>query len=262
MNGSASASLILMALLGLLHPSVATGQLVAPNREGKAVNQLAVSGNACGPAALLTSYTLASPRWQEIPRGLPGKDDRARLDYVIKQYGGRPSKHLNGRPRWNHKNGISLVDLTDVANEMRNGRRLPELEWEVLLPRERESELGLFKRTHSRLSKSLQRGLPPIIGLQRLAHRKSGDQKTWATVYGHFIVITELPRKLERNAHTFPVRYADPWGGAVRTGQLRIVKYPGLSAVVAELPESQVGRRLLRKGEQSVVIVSSGLGDF
>ena len=248
--------------LAHLSSAAATEQIVAPNSGAKIVNQLSHSGNACGPAALLSAFKLATPRWQEIPHKIPGSTDRARLSYVIKTYGGRPSRHVKGRSRWDSKTGISLVDLTDVANELRLDKELPELKWEVLLPQKGESVQKLLKRTHRRMSRSLNRGIPPVVGLQRLAQRQSGTAQTWATVHGHFIVVTALPRKLARNSSSIPIRYADPWGGQTRTGSLRLVDGQGLSAVAADLPESKVGRNQLRKGETSVVIVSSTLGDF
>ena len=234
----------------------------APHRNVPLVNQLALSGNACGPAALLNAFNLASPRWREIPQAIPVENDRGRISYIIRRHGARPSRHLAGRPRWESGTGISLVDLTDVANEMRGTRRLPELEWEVLLPRKRESANSLMDRAHGRLAKSLRRGFPPVIGLQRMARRKVGSEESWVTVYGHFIVVTSLPRSIPRKADRIPFEYADSWGGKLRTGTLRLETGHGFAAVVAELPESRVGSRLIRRGEQSIVIASSSLGDF
>ena len=256
------AALLILALLTAGLTEAAPDSVSAPNGDAPLVNQLSLSGNACGPAALLNAFALASPRWQEVSNSIPAETDRGRMNYIIRQHGTRPSRFLSGRDRWNKATGISLVDLTDVANEMRGKNRLPKLEWEVLLPRQRESAEGLVRRAHSRLAKSLRRGFPPVIGLQRMARRKVGDQESWVTVYGHFIVVTSLPRKVDRQPGRIPVEYADSWGGRIRTGHLQLETRHGFAAVVAEIPSSKVGSHHLRKGEQSIVIASSSLGDF
>ena len=71
-----------------------------------------------------------------------------------------------------------------------------------------------------------------------------------------------LPSKLERGATSFPIRYADPWGGKILSGSLGAdgrVNYPGLLATV---PSSRFGKDKVRKDEASIVSLSAAIGAF
>ena len=59
----------------------------APNPDAPLVSQLIISGNACGPAALLNALRLGSPDWQRPAAALPGNTDRDRLGFLIRRYG-------------------------------------------------------------------------------------------------------------------------------------------------------------------------------
>jgi hypothetical protein len=236
-------------------------ELGAPNPGFQPVNQLRVSGNACGPAALLSAFGFGSEKWQEPGKAVKGDGDRARITYVIRGYGMRKSAHLE-RPRWNKTSGVGLLDLTDIANEMRGSRWLPTLRNEVLILGSRETQTKLLKRTHSRIAKSLKSGFPPIVSLQRLAMRGngSGPTKSWHVVHGHFVVIIGLPAKLPRNATSIPIRYADPWGGRILEGTLRADPNAGYPAIIADTPETKVGKRYLKDGEASIVTLAAVIG--
>jgi hypothetical protein len=250
-----------LLVLSMLDSRAAEAKLNAPNSRAKPVNQLVISGNACGPAALLTSFRLASPAWQDIESALPGSNDRSRLSYLIKHYGMRPSKHL-GRTRWDARAGVNLLDLTDIGNELRGTRSLPTLDSQILLRKDRESGAKLLKRCHRQLSRSLHRGLPPVVGLQRLTARRIAGTPSWVTVHGHFVVITGMPRTLKRGATWMPFQYADPWGGKKRMGIVKFDQSKGFPALVVEMPYSNFGRNKLKKGEPSIVILSSCIGAF
>jgi len=247
--------------LSILLAHGADRHLRAPNHEAKPVDQLTVSGNACGPAALLSAFRLAGPKWQIIEKSLPGSNDRQRLTYLIKHHGKRPSNHLK-QSRWNARSGVNLLDLTDIGNELRGTRHLPKLRSQTLLRRDHESAPRLMKRCHGQLSSSLRHGLPPVVGLQRLTVRLIAGKPTWVTVHGHFIVITGIPKHLARGATSMPIQYADPWGGKKRTGVLKFDKTRGFPALVVDLPFSRFGTDKLTKGEHSFVILSSCLGAF
>lgn len=242
-------------------PAAAEPGLSAPNPGFTPVNQLVVSGNGCGPAALLNAFGFGNQKWQDIGRSLPGKSDRARLTYVIRAYGIKPSRHLD-QLRWTKARGVNLLDLTDMANELRGSRWLPEIKNEVFVLERRESGADLVRRIHARLRRSMTRGLPPVVSLQRLA--RPGEQPAgvpeWRLVHGHFIVITALPDKLERGATGFAFRYVDPWGGKHREGRLVFdpgARYP---AATVSVTGSDVGKRHLRKGEESVITLAAAMG--
>ena len=83
----------------------------------------------------------------------------------------------------------------------------------------------------------------------------------------HFVTITSVPRHLERGATSFPVTYADPWGGKICQGSIRIPVRGVLSAeaadspcLEADFPQAAVGRKLVRAGETSTLTVVAILG--
>lgn len=237
--------------------------VVAANPGFPPANQLRISGNACGAAALLTAFGSGTGRWQERVSIIPSEDERLRMSYIIRVFGTRPSQHLD-RKRWNRTSGIGLADLTDIANEMCGDRWLPGIRSEILLQGKRESPHALLKRAHSRLEKSFKKGLPPIISLQRLALRKDArsPNPAWHMVHGHFVTVVAMPGKLERKATSFRFRYADPWGGRTAEGVIHTDDRSGYPALVASVPRSEIGEDRLRTGESSIVVLSAVLGAF
>ena len=253
-------------MLGLAAGSqVSARDLVAPNPDARPLNQLRISGNACGPAALLSAFDAGSEAWRDLARSLPGKEERTRMSYLIRAHGLRPSASLAGRHRWDRKTGVNILDLTDIANELRANRwRLPRLRSEVLVREGRESSAKLLRRTHDRLTASLKRGLPPIASLSRVARpaKARGPGVTWRTVYGHYVVIAALPAKLDRRATSFPIRYLDPWGGRVLQGTIAIDDSHGFPSLIARVPSSDVGKKGVKAGETSIVSLSAAIGAF
>ncbi|NNC90393.1 MAG: hypothetical protein HKN82_18210 [Akkermansiaceae bacterium] len=238
--------------------------LEAPHPGATPVNQLRVSGNACGPAALLSAFGFGSERWQAVAAAVPGRDDRQRIGSVIRLYGAKDSAHLRGRKRWNQRSGVNLLDLTDIANEMAGGRSVPRLDYEVLVQKRRESQAALLRRAHRRLARSLKRGMPPVISLRRLALRSppGTDQKFWTLVRGHFAVVTAIPARLPRGARSFGFRYADPWGGEIHEGRFEARESANCPCLVAIVPRSTIGKRDLNGGESSIVTLAAAIGDF
>ena len=249
--------------------ATACGQelLLAPRMDVPPVNQLAVAGNACGPAALLNSFQSGNADWRRAWDGVTGKTDRERILSVIREIGMRPSRHSGGRSRWSRR-GVSVADLRDMAEEMSAGRYLPQPVEEVFFRKPRETPEKLLERVHQCLARSLQKGLPPVISIRRHAWRaEKGHPATWVTVDAHFVTLTSLPRKLPRGARSFAVTYIDPWGGRRLSGEIRL---PGqavfadaegrTSCLEAWFPQTSVGSKMIRRGEKSVVIVAAGIG--
>lgn len=239
----------------------------APNPAATAANQLLVSGNACGPAALLNSFRFGNPHWQRAAAAVKGETDRDRILAVIREVGMRPSKHLPGRPRWSRR-GINLADLRDMANEMTAGHYLPQLSEEVFFLKPGETPAKLLRRVHRTLEHSLAKGLPPILSIRRHALRRpDGTALQWVIIDAHVVTLTSLPRKLDRTATSFPVTYIDPWGGKLRHGSIRIPPEVILSdpfgqspCLEAHFPQSSVGSKLIRKSEKSAIVLSAAIG--
>jgi hypothetical protein len=250
-------------LLAGLVACCSAGELrVAPNAAAAPVNQLSVSGNACGPAALLASFRTGGGSWQRAAASLAGESDRDWLRRWIRVHGLRPSTTLNGRNRWS-ANGINVEDLVSATNEMTAPLFLPTLGHDDLFVRPRESPDELLRRTRERLDKSLSRGIPPILSLRRFVLRNG----VWTPLQGHFVTVTAVPRKLGRRETAFAFQYLDPWGGKNCEGTLALPQQPLLApagqtspALEARVPAANIGKALLRQGETGVVVPAAVIG--
>lgn len=239
----------------------------APNPMAVPANQLVVAGNACGPAALLNAFRFGNPNWQRASDAIAGNDDRERIQRIIREIGMRPSKHTPGRPRWSRR-GVSLADLHDMADEMVAGHFLPQFSEEVFFLTPRESPEKLLRRVHRRLETSLAKGLPPVVSLRRYAFRKSpGKAAQWTVIDAHFVTLAAIPRKFDKSARSFPVRYIDPWGGkhcegviGVPTQPLMVDQAGNSCCLEAVFPQSTVGKNTVRKGEETILAVAAALG--
>ena len=110
-------------------------------------NQLVVSGNACGPTALVNAFRFGNQDWQRSSTAIAGDTDKQRIHTIIREFGMRPSNVIKGQPRWSKK-GVNLTDLCDIANEMSAGKFLPTLSQEVLFLNagENQERLALHQR--------------------------------------------------------------------------------------------------------------------
>lgn len=223
-------------------------------------NQLSVSGNACGPAALLNSFRYGDKSWQRALDATGGPTDKQRLTYTLRTYGQRPSGQLAGRTRWS-KAGINVMDLTAIANDLGAGRFLPKLKAEIIQMQPGESPVRFLGRTHSLFSSSFRKGLPPVIAVRRMALRKTGEGRpAWITLESHFITLTRIPEKLGRGETAMAISYIDPWGGRRCSGTVRVANSPfGLEV---DLPATPVGKKLIRSGETTTVTLSAAIGHW
>ncbi len=258
-----------LVLLGPLLAACAHARdmVSAPRMDVPPVNQLAVAGNACGPAALLNSFQSGNDAWRRTWDGVTGNTDRERILTVIREIGMRPSGHSTGRARWSRR-GVSVADLRDMAEEMSAGRFLPQPADEVFFRKPTEAPERLLERVRHQLAKSLAKGLPPVLSVRRQAWRaEKANPASWVTVDAHFVTITSVPRKLSRGERSFPVTYIDPWGGRRLSGEIRLPQEAlfadsqgRTSCLEAWFPQSSVGSKSVRRGEKTVVIVAAGIG--
>lgn len=238
--------------------------LTAPNKSASPINQRRAYGNGCGPASLLNAFQYGDEKWQKAYKAVKGTDSRSRIRYVIAAWGNKPSKHIKGVNRWNIKQGINLLDLTDMANEMRAAHFLPKVKNEILTTKSGESKAKLLQRSHQRMAKSLTKGLPPIISIRRYAYRYSAEvgQRSWWPIRAHFVVVTEIPESLSKDAQSFKIRYVDPYGGFTRSGTISAVTGEFLNSpfLIANFPQTSVGDYLLKAGEKSELSLSAIIG--
>jgi hypothetical protein len=242
----------LLALCLLIAGCAAPSKNDLPTASGPPFNQLEVSGNACGPAALLNSFRFGSTRWQTFLDRLPGDSDKARLQHVIRSEGRKPSAQLAGRARWSRA-GINVVDLVDMGNAITPHHGAPLLDSDVLLPRPGESAGEVLRRNYTTLSRSLHRGFPPVVSVRRQVIRSTFGTPAAITIQNHFITITRVNQP-EHGSMSFD--YIDPWGGKRASGRL-YVPSNGTQEPVADLPSTPVGKHLVARGEKTSVVFSA-----
>lgn len=234
----------------------------APKADAPPVNQLAISGNACGPAALLASFRCGSDAWQRAASSLTGTTDREQLGLWIRRHGLQPSGTLKGRKRWTNA-GINVEDLVVATNEMTRPLYLPAVAQENLFLRTGEQPAALLRRTHQRLEKSLFKGIPPVLSLRRFVLRGG----KWLPLQGHFVTITAVSKKLSSKDNSLSFAYLDPWGGKRSQGELRLPSTLVLApsgqtspCLEAFVPDANIAKKEVRKGEITVVIPAAVIG--
>jgi len=240
----------------------------APDLTAGPANQLVVAGNACGPAALLNAFRYGNTDWQRACRAITGTTDKECLLTIIRVSGMRPSRNLPGHPRWSRR-GVSVADLTDMANELIAGQYLPPINSDVFFLSPQESPESLLQRVHRRLNTSLAKGLPPVLSLRRYALRPQPGDKApqWVVINAHFVTLTAIPRTLDKTARAFSVSYIDPWGGKNCQGSIGI---PGPAAftdssgqsfcLAADFPQSAVGESLVHRSEKTLLTLAAAIG--
>ncbi|MGA0854492.1 MAG: hypothetical protein ACO3RK_06730 [Luteolibacter sp.] len=241
----------------------------APNSGAKAVDQLLVGANACGPAALMNSFHAGSEKWQRVFNAMGGNNDKERMHWIIRELGMRSSNHMHASPRWN-KRGIGVEDLRDMANDALSKAYLPKLQKEILFRDDDESPEKLLAQAHKLMRKSLSSGFPPILSLRRYAWRKEqGKNPQWTVIEGHFVTLTRTPCKLSRDDHGFAVAYIDPWRGRHCEGWISIPKNDFMqdsagvsSCLEATFPDAVIGKSRIRRGERTAIAVAAVIGKW
>jgi len=240
--------------------------ITIPNNTASPINQRRAYGNACGPASLLNAFQYGDQKWQKVFKAVPGTDSRSRIRYVVAAWGNKPSTHLKNTQRWKPKEGINLLDLTDMANEMRSGYYLPKIKNEVLSQKTKESRSQFLQRVHGKLAKSLKKGLPPILSIRRYAYQFSQEvgQKSWWPIRAHFIVVTEIPKSIPANATSFKIRYVDPYGGFVREGKIQTNtgSFQRCPYLGADLPKTDVGKSFVKSNDETLLTFPAIIGTW
>lgn len=262
----------LFALCFLLNSALLPAEeLRAPQPNIHTVSQQLVSGNACGTAALMNSYRSGSSNWQNLLQRLPATSDKERLKYLVYHYGMKQSGHKPlGLARWT-KRGISVADLLDISHEVSQQQPVPKLKEKLFFASKGETPAKLLERAHSQLSKSMQKGFPPILSLRRysLRNQPSGGTPNWVILDAHFVTLISLPKTLSPTETSFSVEYIDPWLGKTHRGQIAIPQLALLAAagqpspcLEAIFPSSPVGKSLLKANEPTAIVLTASIGDF
>jgi len=258
--------IVLLFLLAISTNLLAQETIKAPNHQAEPINQRRAYGNGCGPASLLNAFQYGSEKWQKIYQSVPGHNSRTRISYVVRAWGTKPSRHLKGTQRWKPKEGINLLDLTDMANEMRFPHGLPKIKYQVVDQKSGESRSQFLHRAHAMIAKSMNKGLPPIISIRRYAYRHSKEvgQKSWWPIRAHFVVVTEIPKSLPKNATSFKIRYVDPYGGFVREGKIQTDtrSFAHCPYLGANLPKTAVGKSFVKSSEATLLTFAAIIGTW
>jgi len=171
---------------------------------------------------------------------------------------------------------MSSLDLCDMANDLQKSRNshLPKLHVNSHFNPIGVADHHLLQKVHKKLRNSMLKGFPPVMTVKRFAHRTFGKVKIWKQIHGHFVVLHEIPSKLEPQATSFPIKYIDPWGGRILSGTVKIpesqyyatdgtksrnYKRFKTPALIIDFPNSNLGSHLIRKRERSVTILASSI---
>lgn len=258
--------LLLLCALPLTGHLLAQETIKAPNDQAEPINQRRAYGNGCGPASLLNAFQYGSEKWQKIFQAVPGDNSRTRISYVVRAWGNKPSKHIKGTQRWNPKQGVNLLDLTDMANEMRTPHQLPKIHYKVVGQKSTESRSQLLHRCHALIAKSMKKGLPPLLSIRRYAYRDSKEVggKSWWPIRAHFVVVIEIPKTLPKKATSFNIRYVDPYGGFVRDGKIGIDtgSFTHCPYLGAEMPQTAVGKSFVKSSEETLLTFAAMIGTW
>lgn len=260
------ASNYLIFFISSLTAAATPGWISAPFAGALPANQLLVDGNACGPTCLLSAFRAGSEKWRASISKIKGNSDSEKIRKIIYDYARRPSSLDPKKSRWNGHYGIASPDLVAMANELRSEKWMRSVKQEIFFKNSREKEAALLARVHDKLSKSLKKGLPPILRIRRVVWRtpKGSTIKNWLAVKAHFIVLTGLPEKLPKEKKSFKITYHDPWGGKSLSGRIHISdsKSAGVTTLIASFPESDIGKSLINRSEPNCLSVSSAIGLF
>ncbi len=259
-------SLLLLSTIFTLFSHGQKNWQTTPLPTSPPVNQLRANGNACGPACLIDAFRSGSNEWQKSIQQIKGANDTAKIISLIHSHGKKGSALNPKRYRWNGRYGINITDLTTIANELRAHRKMPTVKSTLFFQSERQNARALLKHTHRQLSRSLKKGLPPIIRVRRMTFKstKGSAKKVWLPVKRHYLVITGLPKKLPRNATSFQVTYHDPWGGKKYSGSIQIpdLNTSSIATPIAYFPQSNIGKKLIPKKQLTTLSLSSAIGLF
>lgn len=240
--------------------------LIAPNLTSKPINQLGLNKNSCGLASLLEAFQCGSKKWQFSIAQIKGQSQKQRMLSIVLAHGQKPSAQFPKQQRWQPSSGISGIDLANMANEMRKKSWMGIVRQQIFFKDAEKSDLSHLQKTHKSLGHSLKKGLPPIITIRRMAFRppRSSNQKNWLTDKRHYLVLTGLPEKLPKNSTSFQITYRDPWGGHSYRGTVRVptATETSISTSMLDLPQSEIGKELLKRGEVNTLSLSSAIGVF
>ena len=83
----------------------------------------------------------------------------------------------------------------------------------------------------------------------------------------HFVTLTVMPGRLEKNARSFAVGYIDPWGAQRCEGFIGIPQRPvfadaagGSFCLEADFPQTSAGKKRVGHGEATVLVPAAAIG--
>jgi hypothetical protein len=107
----------------------------------------------------------------------------------------------------------------------------------LLIPQNSSRSRSLLRATNRQSAASLRRGFPPIVGLRSYVSTK--------LINSHFVNILQVPDSLDKHAQEFTFLFIDPMGGKKSQGIIRLMKNQQKLLLVADLPDSPLGKTAL-----------------
>ncbi len=251
----------LIALPFLITSSLSGEWLLPHNSDFEFVNQRKAVRNSCGPASLLNAFGSGSEAYHQAYLQIPGTTDNARVASVIKSFGFSPSSNLASRKRWTEDSGVNFPDLALMAQEMAQlAPSTSRIRSELHFFSTTRQQAKALSTVHKQLSKSMKRGLPPILSIRRF----TWQNQTWQSVYGHFVVLVAIPEKFPRKATSFPVAFLDSEGSKVYQAEITLASPTdsALPCLQLSCPSNKIGQAFVPSGNVHTLGLTGVIGTW
>jgi hypothetical protein len=196
----------------------------APARDDRpVVSQKPLGVNACGPCAVVNALLRAKPPYRDVLESLEGDTPAEKARTLIGRFGKTPSKAYDGEMAYQPERGITWVDMTACLNALLKDRQAPSLEGSYL-DRRRDEPLGdHLRRIHGILAASIRKGMPVVTSVRSFAPKpKKEGEHVWTGLNGHYITITAVQERIDKDEKGFRFMYADSFTGRLDTGYAHV----------------------------------------
>lgn len=212
--------------------------------------QNVIHPKACGPCALVHSFSHASKKFRSTP--FFQQSYKKQVENIINQ-----AKELkstsSSHSQWNPKYGMKTPDLLYVAN-----RFSPKQLSSINLTGLKQGDKTNLEQTYQLINSSITKGFPPILSIKQQVHKpfKSHSNYYWIQTRGHFITLTKILPPSTKDINKILFEYIDSLDGKKHQGWIldkpmplittsplnrkkRVFSTPFLTALMPELQISK-----------------------
>ncbi len=179
--------------------------------------------NACGPCAVVNALLRAKAPYRNALEPLGGDTPSDKARNLIGRFSKTPSQAYDGEMAYKPERGITWVDMTACFNALLKERQAPSLKGSYL-DRHRDESLGNhLRRIHGILAVSIRKGMPVVTSVRSFAPKPKEDgEHVWSGLNGHYVTITTVQERMDKDEKGFRFTYADPFTGRLDTGYAHV----------------------------------------